>query len=72
MLAILVMVRWFNVDCSQAEGFYFLNDEIAAEREANSPSDAGGLLLKIIIYSYQSSSSQSLSPKIVHLTDHLC
>lgn len=32
---------WFNVDCSQAEGFYFLNDEIAAEREANSPSDAG-------------------------------
>jgi len=28
---------WFNVDCSQAEGFYFLNDEIAAEREANSP-----------------------------------
>jgi len=28
---------WFNVDCSQAENFYFLNDEIAAEREANSP-----------------------------------
>ena len=54
MLAILLMVRWFNVDCSQAEGFYFLNDEIAAEREANSPFDAGGLLLKIIISSYQS------------------
>jgi len=31
---------WFNVDCSTAEDFYFLNDEIAAEREANSP--AGG------------------------------
>merc|ERR1711892_314487 len=28
---------WFNVDCSQAESFYFLNEEIAAEREANSP-----------------------------------
>merc|ERR1711970_745400 len=28
---------WFNVDCSQAVNFYFLNDEIAAEREANSP-----------------------------------
>merc|ERR1712106_869578 len=28
---------WFNVDCSQAEDFYSLNDEIAAEREANSP-----------------------------------
>ena len=26
---------WFNVDCSQAESFYFLNDEIAAERESN-------------------------------------
>jgi len=31
---------WFNVDCSAAESFYSLNDEIAAEREANS---AGGL-----------------------------
>ena len=29
---------WFNVDCSQAEDFYSLNDEIAAEREAISPS----------------------------------
>merc|ERR1711892_1233715 len=28
---------WFNVDCSQAEDFYSMNDEIAAEREANSP-----------------------------------
>jgi len=28
---------WFNVDCSQAESLYSLNDEIAAEREANSP-----------------------------------
>ena len=26
---------WFNVDCAQAESFYFLNDEIAAERESN-------------------------------------
>merc|ERR1712106_956380 len=31
---------WFNVDCSQAEDFYFLNEEIAAEREANSPGGA--------------------------------
>ena len=31
---------WFNVDCSLAESLYALNDEIAAEREANSP--AGG------------------------------
>ena len=30
---------WFNVDCSLAEDLYSLNDEIAAEREANS---AGG------------------------------
>merc|ERR1740131_192642 len=28
---------WFNVDCSLAEQFYSLNDEVAAEREANSP-----------------------------------
>ena len=26
---------WFNVDCSQAESLYSLNDEIAAERESN-------------------------------------
>merc|ERR1719242_1371671 len=25
---------WFNFDCSEAEGLYSLNDEIAAEREA--------------------------------------
>ena len=28
---------WFNVDCSIAESLYALNDEIASEREANSP-----------------------------------
>merc|ERR1712106_536123 len=35
---------WFNVDCSLAEQFYSLNEEVAAEREANSPegSDGGG------------------------------
>jgi len=33
---------WFNVDCSTAEDFYSLNDEIAAERAANSPAGAGG------------------------------
>jgi len=33
---------WFNVDCSTAEDFYFLNDEIAAEREANSPAGDQG------------------------------
>merc|ERR1712106_509968 len=33
---------WFNVDCSIAEEFYSLNDEYAAEREANSPVGAGG------------------------------
>merc|ERR1719244_2250458 len=26
---------WFKVDCAQAESFYFLNDEIAAEIESN-------------------------------------
>jgi hypothetical protein len=31
---------WFNVDCSLAEEFYFLNDENAAEREANTPAEA--------------------------------
>ena len=25
---------WFNFDCSEAEGLYSLNDDIAAEREA--------------------------------------
>jgi len=33
---------WFNVDCSTAEDFYSLNEEIAAERAANSPEGAGG------------------------------
>jgi len=33
---------WFNVDCSTAEDFYSLNDEIAAERAANSPAGADG------------------------------
>jgi len=27
---------WFNFDCAEAEGLYSLNDDIAAEREANS------------------------------------
>ena len=55
-VTLLEMVRWFNVDCAQAEGFYFLNDEIAAEREANSPSAAGWLIIVIkiiIVSSYQ-------------------
>merc|ERR1719290_452556 len=26
---------WFNVDCSQAESLYSLNDQLAAERESN-------------------------------------
>merc|ERR1719500_577252 len=33
---------WFNVDCSTAEDFWSLNEEIAAERQANSPAGAGG------------------------------
>merc|ERR1711874_229479 len=34
---------WFNVDCSLAEQFFSLNEEVAAEREANSgPGGAGG------------------------------
>ena len=33
---------WFNVDCSTAQDFYSLNEEIAAEREANSPAGAAG------------------------------
>jgi len=32
---------WFNVDCSIAEDLYSLNEEIAAEREANSPAEGG-------------------------------
>ena len=31
---------WFNVDCSLAESLYSLNEQVAAEREANS--GAGG------------------------------
>merc|ERR1740131_418184 len=33
---------WFNVDCSTTEDFYSLNEEIAAEREANSPQGGAG------------------------------
>merc|ERR1719244_429449 len=35
---------WFNVDCSQAEGFYSLNEQIAAERQrfSNAGSSSGG------------------------------
>merc|ERR1712025_1020827 len=33
---------WFNVDCSLAEEFYSLNDEVAADRLANSPAGASG------------------------------
>jgi len=33
---------WFNVDCSLAESLYSLNDEIAADREANSPGGGQG------------------------------
>merc|ERR1719481_1831932 len=33
---------WFNVDCSIAQDFWSLNQEIAAERQANSPAGAGG------------------------------
>jgi len=31
---------WFNFDCSTAEELYSLNEDIAAEREANSPDGA--------------------------------
>jgi len=33
---------WFNFDCSSAEGLYSLNEDIAAEREAVSASQANG------------------------------
>ena len=33
---------WFNVDCSLTTDLYSLNEEIAAEREANSPAGGGG------------------------------
>ena len=40
---------WYGTSCPQAEDFYFLNDELAAEREANigavftgEPAGAGG------------------------------
>merc|ERR1712018_413766 len=31
---------WFNFDCAEAENLYSLNEDIAAEREANSPDGA--------------------------------
>merc|ERR1712083_25727 len=35
---------WFNVDCSLAESYYSINEEIAAEQDANSPDyDANAL-----------------------------
>jgi len=33
---------WFNVDCSLAESLYSLNDDIAAERDSNSPPGTSG------------------------------
>ena len=33
---------WFNFDCAEAEGLYSLNEDIAAEREANSPAGSTG------------------------------
>jgi len=33
---------WFNVDCSLAESLYSLNDEVAADRVANSPPGSAG------------------------------
>ena len=33
---------WFNFDCSSAEGLYSLNEDVAAEREAVSASQANG------------------------------
>merc|ERR1711970_725400 len=33
---------WFNVDCSLAESLYYLNDDVAAERSANSPAGLTG------------------------------
>ena len=33
---------WFNVDCSLAESLYSINDQNAAEREANSPAGTSG------------------------------
>ena len=47
------VLRWFNVDCSQAEGLYSLNDEIAAEAPQGSgggapgPGPAGGCFIVI-------------------------
>ena len=39
---------WFNVDCSQAETLYSLNDVLAAEREVNigavAPDDVLGMI----------------------------
>ena len=32
---------WFNVDCSLTTDLYYLNEEVAAEREANSPAGGG-------------------------------
>merc|ERR1719317_1731300 len=33
---------WFNVDCSLAESLYYLNDEVDADRIANSPAGSAG------------------------------
>ena len=37
---------WFNFDCSEAEGLYSLNEEIAAEREAATQ----GKILNFLIF----------------------
>merc|ERR1711881_9016 len=35
---------WFNVDCSLAETFYSLNEDVAAAQAANDPNNVDGLL----------------------------
>ena len=38
---------WFNVDCSLAEEFYSLNEDIAAEQAANTPEGVEGIPINL-------------------------
>ena len=43
---------WFNVDCSLAESYYSINEEIAAEQAANSPDGGATALTTSYLPSY--------------------
>ena len=55
---------WFNFDCSEAENFYSLNEDIAAEREAATQALLNGQA------SYLSNTYSAAPPQVGLLKNH--